>query len=86
MWLFTADGFFSAVIDKMKPGRMLIRARCEKDIKNFTSEGKTRRTKAKLTRKSGRRCTGCRSKRQSFGRNEFSTLYSDDAWAKRIVA
>jgi hypothetical protein len=35
MWLFNADGFFSAVIDKMEPGRMLIRARCEKDIQNL---------------------------------------------------
>jgi hypothetical protein len=35
MWLFTTDGFFSTVIDKMEPGRMLIRARCEKDIKNL---------------------------------------------------
>jgi hypothetical protein len=35
MWLATVDGFFSTVIDKMEPGRMLIRARCEKDIKNL---------------------------------------------------
>jgi hypothetical protein len=35
MWLFTTDGFFSTVIDKMEPGRMLIRARCEKDINNL---------------------------------------------------
>jgi hypothetical protein len=35
MWLATVDGFFSTVIDKQEPGRMLIRARCEKDIKNL---------------------------------------------------
>jgi hypothetical protein len=35
MWLFTTDGFFSTVIDKQEPGRMLIRARCEKDIQNL---------------------------------------------------
>jgi hypothetical protein len=35
MWLFTADGFFSTVIDKMEPGRMLIRARCERDIQSL---------------------------------------------------
>ena len=35
MWLATLDGFFSTVIDKMEPGRMPIRARCEKDIKNL---------------------------------------------------
>ena len=27
MWLATLDGFFSTVIDKMEPGRMLIRAK-----------------------------------------------------------
>ncbi len=35
MWIACVDGFFSTVIDKMEPGRMLIRARCEKDIKNL---------------------------------------------------
>jgi len=35
MWLATLDGFFSTVIDLQEPGRMLIRARCEKDIKNL---------------------------------------------------
>jgi hypothetical protein len=35
MWIACIDGFFSTVIDKTKPGRMLIRARCEKDIKNL---------------------------------------------------
>jgi hypothetical protein len=35
MWIACVDGFFSTVIDKMDPGRMLIRARCEKDIKNL---------------------------------------------------
>ncbi len=35
MWLATLDGFFSTVIDLKEPGRMLIRARCEKDIKNL---------------------------------------------------
>jgi hypothetical protein len=35
MWIACVDGFFSTVIDKIEPGRMLIRARCEKDIKNL---------------------------------------------------
>jgi hypothetical protein len=35
MWLATVDGFFSTVIDNQEPGRMLIRARCEKDIRNL---------------------------------------------------
>jgi hypothetical protein len=35
MWLFTTGGFFSTVMDKMEPGRILIRARCEKDIKDL---------------------------------------------------
>ncbi|MGA8482217.1 MAG: hypothetical protein WB696_29965 [Chthoniobacterales bacterium] len=35
MWIACVDGFFSTVMDKMEPGRMLIRARCEKDIKNL---------------------------------------------------
>jgi hypothetical protein len=35
MWLATVDGFFSTVIDLQEPGRMLIRARCEKDIQNL---------------------------------------------------
>jgi hypothetical protein len=35
MWIACTDGFFSTVIDKLEPGRMLIRARCEKDIKNL---------------------------------------------------
>lgn len=35
MWLATLDGFFSTVIDLQEPGRMLIRARCEKDINNL---------------------------------------------------
>jgi hypothetical protein len=35
MWLFCLDGFFSTVTDLQEPGRMLIRARCEKDINNL---------------------------------------------------
>jgi hypothetical protein len=35
MWLFCTDGFFSTVKDQQEPGRMLIRARCEKDIRNL---------------------------------------------------
>jgi hypothetical protein len=35
MWIACVDGFFSTVLDKMEPGRMLIRARCEKDIQNL---------------------------------------------------
>ena len=35
MWIACVDGFFSTVIDKIEPGRMLIRARCKKDIKNL---------------------------------------------------
>ena len=30
-----SSGSFSTVIDKMKPGRMLIRARCKRDIQNL---------------------------------------------------
>ena len=35
MWLATLDGFFSTVTDTQEPSRMLIRARCEKDINNL---------------------------------------------------
>ena len=35
MWCFCLDGFFSTVTDLQEPGRMLIRARCEKDINNL---------------------------------------------------
>jgi hypothetical protein len=35
MWFFCLDGFFSTVTDLQEPGRMLIRARCEKDINNL---------------------------------------------------
>jgi hypothetical protein len=35
MWCFCLDGFFSIVTDLQEPGRMLIRARCEKDIYNL---------------------------------------------------
>jgi len=35
MWIACLHGFFSTVIDETEPGRMLIRARCEKDIKNL---------------------------------------------------
>ena len=35
MWIACVDGFFSTVKDLKEPGRMLIRARCEKDIKNL---------------------------------------------------
>jgi hypothetical protein len=35
MWIACVDGFFSTVIDKIEPGRMLIRARRGKDIKNL---------------------------------------------------
>jgi len=37
MWIACVDGFFSTVIDKMEPGRMLIRARCKRDIQNLYS-------------------------------------------------
>ena len=37
MWIACVDGFFSAVIDKIEPGRMLIRARCKRDIQNLYS-------------------------------------------------
>ncbi len=35
MWIACVDGFFSTVIDKMEPGRMLIRARCKRDVQNL---------------------------------------------------
>jgi hypothetical protein len=35
MWIACVDGFFSTGLDKTEPGRMLIRARCEKDIQNL---------------------------------------------------
>jgi len=33
--LATLDGFFSTVVDLQKPGWVLIRVRCENDIKNL---------------------------------------------------
>jgi len=35
MWLCTKTGFFSVVIDRQRPGRMLVRARCRQDIENL---------------------------------------------------
>src|SRR5260370_39860111 len=35
MWIACVDGFCSTVIDKMEPGRMLIRARCKRDVQNL---------------------------------------------------
>src|SRR5208283_1043316 len=35
MWLFTTSGFYSAVIDTQREGRILIRARCKQDAANL---------------------------------------------------
>ena len=35
MWVMTTRGFYSAVQDRDEPTRLLIRARCEKDIRNL---------------------------------------------------
>jgi hypothetical protein len=44
MWLATLEGLFSTGTDTQKPSRILIRARCEKDINHlFTATERSRR-------------------------------------------
>jgi hypothetical protein len=35
MWIFTLDGFFSAVQDKNDPGRIMVRSRLKEDLENM---------------------------------------------------
>jgi hypothetical protein len=35
IWIFTLDGFFSAVQDKDDPGRIMVRSRIKEDLENM---------------------------------------------------
>jgi hypothetical protein len=35
MWIFTLDGFFSAVQDKTDPGRIMVRSRVREDLEKM---------------------------------------------------